>query len=468
MSCPIPQPPRVPFLGNILNVDSNDPWGSLKQLADKYGPIYKIDALGKHVVIVNSASLTEEICDEKRFRRCSTTPVINELRRAANDALFTAYDNEPSWGIAHRIMAPFVAPSSDDTRIEDLHEMASELLAKWTSSFGERVNLTEDMKRLNVQSVIYHFFNQRHNLLEGEGPGVVELMDHATWETVDRSARPKVLNWLYYDRIYDTYIKDFRKMAADFIVSKRAENPAKQDMLHALLFAKDPQTGECLDDEKVIDEIVTITVTASSTAGLMSFALYYLLRNPDKMIKARQEIDQVLGIGAKITVEDLSKLPYLEAVLRETLRLSATVPGFVLEPIPSDNPGEIVFLADGKYQVPNNQRLMVLLSAVNRDPDVFEDPDEFRPERMLGEAFERLPAGVKKSFGNGKRYCLGKRFALQLSMITLANVLRSVDLQAADEEYQLKQTGREICANFLAPVGFFVTVGPRNAVTNGQ
>ncbi|KAJ5819055.1 NADPH cytochrome P450 [Penicillium riverlandense] len=468
MSSPIPQPPRLPFLGNILDVDSNDPWGSFKRLADEYGPIYKIDALGKHVVVINNASLTEEVCDERRFRRCSTTEVMSELRRATNDALFTAYDNEPIWGIAHRIMAPSVAPSSDDMMIEDLHEMASELLAKWTSRFGERVNLTEDMKRLNVQSVIYHFFNQRYNLLNGEGPGVVELLDLATWETVDRPVRLRFLNWLYYDSVFDAYIKDFRKIAADFIASKRAEKPVKQDMLHALLFAKDPETGECLDDEKVIDEILTIIVTASSTAGLMSFALYYLLMNPDKIIQARQELDQVLGPGAKITVEDLAKLPYLEAVIRETLRLSATVPGFLLEPVPSDNPGEIVLLAGGKYQIPNNQRLMVLLAAVNRDPDVFEDPDAFRPERMLGEAYERLPAGVKKSFGNGKRYCLGKRFALQLSMITLATVLRSVDLQPVDEEYQLKQTGREICANFRAPVGFFVTVGPRNVVANGQ
>lgn len=390
------------------------------------------------------------------------------MRRAVNDALFTAYDNEPSWGIAHRIMAPFVTSSSDDMRINDLQEMASELLAKWTSRSSQRVNLTEDMKRLNVQSVMYHFFNQRHNLFRGEGPGVVELMDHATWETVKRPARPKLLNWLYYDRVFDTYIRDFRKIAADFIVSKKTEKPFKQDMLHALLFSKDPETNECLSDENVIDEIITITVTASSTAGLMAFAFYYLLTNPDKMIKAREEIDQILGLGTKITAEDLSKLPYLEAVLRETLRLSATAPGFLLEPVPSDNPGEVVLLAGGKYQIPKNQQIMVLLSAVNRDPDVFEDPDKFRPERMLGEAYEKLPAGVKKSFGNGKRYCFGKRFALQLSMITLASVLRSVDLQVADENYQLRQTGREICANFHAPVGFFVTVGPRNGFNNDK
>jgi cytochrome P450 len=432
------------------------------------GPIYKIDALGKDIVVIGNASLAEEVCDERRFRKCLTTPVMGELRRAVNDALFTAYDDEASWGIAHRIMAPSFAPSRDEVAVQELQEMASELLAKWTSSSGQQVNLTEDLKRLNVQSVIYHYFSQHLNFLGGEGPPVVELLDQATWEMVMRPTRPRILNWLYYDRVYNTYIQDSRKIAAGFIASRRVDKSVKQDLLQALLSAKDPETGEGLDDERVIDEIVTIIVTASSTTGLMSFALYYLLQNPDKMSKARQEVDQVLGAGAPITVEDLSKLPYLEAVLRETLRLSATVPGFLLEPVPSDNPEEIVVLEGGKYQMPQNQQIMVLLSAVNRDPDVFEDPDAFRPERMLGGAYEKLPAGVKKSFGNGKRYCLGKRFALHLSMITLASVLRNVDLQVADKNYQLRQTGREICANFHAPVGFGVTVGPRTSTTNGQ
>ncbi|KAJ5880342.1 NADPH cytochrome P450 [Penicillium subrubescens] len=479
MSSSIPQPPRLPLLGNIFDVDPNDPWGSLKRLADRYGellaflalaitdyqsgPIYKIEVLGKNIVVIASASLAEEVCDEKRFRKYIKAPVVQEMRKSVHDALFTAYDDEPSWGIAHRIMAPFVAPSTDDVRVRELQNMAAELVAKWTSMESQRVNVTEDLKRLNVQSVMSYFFNQRHDILAGQGPDVVRLMDRATWETIKRPGKPKLLRWLYYDRLFYAYIKDFRTIAADFIADKEAERPPKDDMLHALLTAKDPKTGQVMDRERVIDEIITIMVTASSTTGLMSFALYYLLTHPEEMTKARQEIDHVLGPHSPITPQDLGRLPYLEATLRETLRLSAAAPGFLVEPVPSGLPG-IISLAGGKYQIPSNQPIMVILSAVNRDPEVFQDPEVFRPERMLDEAYSRLPAGAKKGFGNGKRYCFGKRFAWQLSMITLISVLRGVDFKIADKDYKLKSTGKQICANFQAPVEFFVTAGPRNAL----
>ncbi|KAF3481177.1 NADPH cytochrome P450 [Arthroderma uncinatum] len=467
MPTPIPQPPGLPFLGNLFDLNSNDTWGSFKRLSDKYGPIFKIQVLGKQIVVVGNTSLAAEVCDEKRFRKCTGAASFLVMREAVHDALFTASDHEPSWGIAHRIMTPLIAPSSDDVRVKELQEMASELVAKWSSGTAqpERVHVTEDTKRLTVQSAIYHFFNQRHNLLGGKGPAVVELLDQISWEMVQRSSRPKLLTWLFYNGVYEKQIRDFRKIAADFMAAKRAEKTPKQDMLQALLTAKDPETGESLDEERVIDEIITIAITSNTAAGLISFVLYYLLKNPEEMAKARREIDAVLGSNSQITAQDLSKLPYLDAILMETLRLSATAPGFLVEPIPSDNAG-VVMLAGDKYQIPKDQTVIVLLAAVNRDPDVYEDPEAFRPERMMGEAFEKLPPGAKKWFGNGKRSCFGKRFALQLTMITLVEILRNFNLEMADPNYQLKTTSKEIGAFFRSPVGFYALTSPRkNPVT---
>ncbi|KAK2865258.1 hypothetical protein FQN49_003751 [Arthroderma sp. PD_2] len=469
MASPIPQPPGLPLLGNILDVNSNDTWGSFKRLADKYGPIFKVRILGKQIVVVGSASLAAEVGDEKRFRKKIGLPVFQVLREAVHDGLFTAYDNEPSWGIAHRIMVPFVAPSGDELRVKELQETTSELVTKWASSTGQpqRVHVTEDMKRLATQSAMYTFFNQRHNLLDGKGPAIIELLDHISWEMVKRSNRPTFLTWLFYNGVYEKQIREFRKMATDFIAAKRAEDSPKQDLLQALLTAKDPETGESLNEERVIDEIITIAITSATTSGLMAFALYFLLKNPEEMAKARNEIDTVLGSNRQITAQDLLRLPYLEAVLNETARLSTAAPGFLVEPVPSDNAG-VVTLAGGQYQIPKNQTVIVLLAAVNRDPDVFDNPEVFRPERMLGEAYEQLPPGAKKWFGNGKRYCYGKRFALQLTMVTVIEVLRNFELQMADPNYQLKDTGEEIGSFFRSPVGFFAMASPRKSPARAE
>ncbi|KAM5453464.1 hypothetical protein MaudCBS49596_002666 [Microsporum audouinii] len=462
MVASIPHPPGLPFLGNVFDFDPNDTWGSFKKLADKYGPIFKIKALGKQLVIVGNVELAAEVCDEKRFRKNIQAPMFQVMRQAVHDALFTAYDHEPSWGIAHRIMVPFVSPSSDDVRLKELQEMASELVTRWTSGSDQpqRVYITEDMKRLTTQSAMYIFFNQRHNVLGGEGPPIIELLEHASWEMVKRPNRPKFLTWLLYRGVYEKQIRDFRGMASDFIAAKKAENPPKQDMLHALLSAKDPETGETVDEERVIDEIITMVVTSTTTAGLITFSLFFLMKHPEVMAKVRQEIDTVFGSNPQITAQNLSRLPYLDAVLRETLRLSASAPGFLVEPIPSDHPGDVM-LAGGEYRVPKDQSILVLLSAVNRDPEVFEDPETFKPERMLEESFEKLPPGAKKWFGNGKRYCFGKRFALQLTMVVLIEVLRKFDLQMADPDYQLKVTGKEIVAFLQSPARLFAIANPR-------
>lgn len=354
-------------------------------------------------------------------------------------------------------MAPAVAASGDDTRVKQLQEMAADLVARWTAYPGQRVNVTKDLERLNFQSIIYYFFGQRFKYLEGPKPAILATMERFTWELSKRPSRPALLNMLFHDNDFQRDVEYLRKLATDLIAAKEAEEVPKLDMLHALIFGKDPQTGESLDKGRVVDEIITILTTGATTAAFLSWVLYFLLKNPCEMAKARQEIDTVLGPGDNITVADInSELPYCEAILRESLRLSAVVPGYIVEPVPSDDPSDVM-LANGKYKISKTQSVAVYLGGVNRDPAVFENPHEFRPERMMGGAYDKLPAGVKKGWGNGKRACYGKRFAWQLSVITLISILRDVNLEMAEKGYALKHNG----AFFQSPLEFFARVGPR-------
>ena len=154
-------------------------------------------------------------------------------------------------------------------------------------------------------------------------------------------------------------------------------------------------------------------------------------------------------------------MPYCEAILRESFRLCATAPGFNIEPLPTDGP---VLLGGGKYEIPKTQPMIAILSAVNRDPAVFDDPNAFKPERMLGEAFDRLPAGVKKGFGNGKRECYGKRYAWEWSLHTLVRIIKDVDFELADKEYTFDMEGKNFNGAFsVKPYGMFARTKKRNA-----
>ena len=473
MTTPIPQPPGIPLLGNIFDVDPSNTWTSLQKLWEKYGrfsliisvhpltntvlagEIFKITVLGQQIVFVGSVSLCEELCDEKRFRKFVGGPIV-EIRYAVHNSLFTAFDNEASWGIHHRILAPFITPAAVANWFPEVRDCTSELTAKWRAlGDGTQVSAISELNRLDLETTTLCFYGRKLNGLDGTEPRMISAMNGATSEAIKRPTRPKFVNWLFYQTKFHRDSGAMRQYAAECLEYRKANPTDRRDLLYAMMNGKDPETGKGLTEQQVIDEIVTMPIGSSTAPCVISSALYYLLKNPECITKAREEIDSVIG-ATEFTHDHLDHLPYCAGIIRETLRLSAAAPGFNIEPLP-DTKGP-VSLAGGKYQVPPKQTMIIVLHGVNRDPAVFEEPEAFRPERMMGESFERFPVGAKKWFGNGKRVCYGRHYAWMWNVITIVMLLREVDFEIVDSGYQLKQDG---WFN-LRPVDFDIKVKARS------
>ncbi|KAJ5350580.1 hypothetical protein N7541_008307 [Penicillium brevicompactum] len=455
MPSEIPGPSGIPILGNIFDIDPNQTWNSLNKLAREYGPIFKVTILGHPLVFISSVALLEEICDQTRFRKLVAGPV-KEIRYAVNDSLFTAYDKEPSWGIAHRIMMPHLTQSATDSLFGDMAEVIPDLTNKWSKSPKQRTLITKDLDRLLLASCKQCFFNQRVHVLEGAEPPMINAMEAATMEAMKRPTRPPPLNWLYQRRFAkDTKI--MRDFSAEVIkIRKTQPETVRKDILDAMINNKDPETGEKLADSQIIDEIISCFIGAATAPNLIAYALYYLMENPSAVEKAHEELDRVVGDG-KITLDHLKELHWVEAILRESIRLSAPAPGFNIEPIPNPGDESPILLAGGEYEVPHNQPMLAVLGQVNRDPAVFEDPEAFKPERVLGEKWDQLPAAAKKGFGNGKRECIGKIWAWRWSFFTLASILKDTKFELADPNYKLESNG----AFSVKPLNFYGLVSPR-------
>ncbi|CAG8393249.1 unnamed protein product [Penicillium salamii] len=457
MPTPIPGPAGVPLLGNIFDVDPNETWNSLNKLAKQYGRIFKINALGHEIVFISSVALLEEICDETRFRKCVTGPVV-EIRYAVHDSLFTAYHDEPSWGIAHNIMMPHLTQSATDSLFGDMAEVIPDLTKKWSAGVKQRTLITKDLDRLLLASCMQSFFNQRVHVLEGAEPPMINAMEAATMEAMKRPTRPRVLNWLH-QLTFAKNTKIMRDFSANVIKTRR-NNPetARKDILDAMINGSDPQSGKKLDESEMIDEIISCFIGAATAPNLISFALYYLMENPKEIEKAHEELDRVVGDG-KIELEHLKDLKYVEAILRESIRLSAPAPGFNIEPINAESKTDTapILIGGGEYQITHDQKMIAVLGQVNRDPEVFEDPEAFKPERVLGEKWDQLPAAAKKGFGNGKRECIGKLWAWRWSFFTLASILKDTNFELADPNYKLESNG----AFSVKPLNFYGLVGPR-------
>lgn len=141
---------------------------------------------------------------------------------------------------------------------------------------------------------------------------------------------------------------------------------------------------------------------------MLGFFLALVVENLEVYENVRKEIDSVIG-QRPITADDISRLPYIKACLREALRLYPPVWAFALTP-EGDELTDGLAILGGKWPIKRQQAVFIVLPSVHRDTDVWgSDVDEFRPERMLDENFKKLPPGCYKPFGNGQRACIGRK-----------------------------------------------------------
>lgn len=248
---------------------------------------------------------------------------------------------------------------------------------------------------------------------------------------------------------------DLQRNVSLEIINKRRNqtSPVQKDLLDTMLNGRDPKTGQIMDDKLIASNMQTFLVAGhETTSSLLTFVMYNLLKNPAAYLKAQREVDEVLGKGTMIP-RHMKDLKYLNAVLRETLRLYPTAPAF--SRVARPGAGEVVSV--GGHALERNIPITVLLGRIHRDPTVYgEDADCFRPERMLDENFERLPQNAWKvhkapvlsrhghtltsiqPFGTGVRGCIGRAFAWQESLLVTALLLQRFDFRLDNPAYDLK------------------------------
>lgn len=163
-------------------------------------------------------------------------------------------------------------------------------------------------------------------------------------------------------------------------------------------------------------------IAGSDTSGSTTeWAMAELLRNPEVMQRAREEVIQVIGSGTSNEVKesDIHRLPYIQAIVKETLRLHPPVP--LLLPYVAGNDVEV-----NGYTIHKASQVLINAWSIGRNPDFWADPLSFRPDRFIGSNidfkgrdFEYLP------FGAGRRICPGLPLANRMINLMLATLLHS-------------------------------------------
>ncbi len=447
---------RRRVLGDVRSINPDKPLQSVMARAKDLGPIFELHVFDQKFVFVTGAEVAAELCDESKFAK-GLSPALVALREFAGEGLFTAYNDDTNWALAHDLLRPAFTKSAMQSYHPIMLAAAQELFDLWDSRTGP-VDVSADMTKLTMETISRTAFSTDFGsfsraephpfipamiaaLKAGQRKGSLNAMPGAALLS-KRIDKKNAHHREYVDSLLD-----------GIIAERRAGDVDESDLLGIMLHTPHPETGQRLDDVNIRHQILTFLVAGhETTSGALSFALYYIAQNPDILAKAHAEVDQILGSDrdAEPTFEQVPKFRYLRRVLDEGLRLWPTAPAF------ARSPRETTVLSTGHTMRPEDWAIVVL-PMMQRDTSVWgEDADQFDPDRFLPENARGRQPHSYKPFGTGERSCIGRQFALHEAILVLARMLHRYDL-AADPGYELEITERLT----LMPKGFEVTLTPR-------
>ena len=392
---------------------ARDPLQFSLDMARRYGDIACTHFGARTLIWLNHPRLVEEVL-VGQHRACIKDPSTRELVALLGHGLLTN-EGEP-WRKQRRLAAPALQPK----RIAGYAATMTECTERFASSLrdDELRDIHADIMRVTLEIVgrtLLGFDTRRDSELVSRAlDDVFAYFDEVLFSPLGLVLRHIRLPVKVR---FERAVRALDGVVAQII--ERARRDASGEYLLAQLMAA-VDDGERMSDRQLRDEAMTMLLAGHETTALtITYALYSLARNPACEARLRAELDS-LG-GASPVLSDLERMPYLDAVVRESLRLYP--PAWAIG-------REIVSpLQIAGYDLPAGMEVVVSPFAMQRDPRFFREPERFMPERWLDEGRAAPPRYAYIPFGAGPRSCIGNHFAKLEAALVLASLLQQVRLQ---------------------------------------
>lgn len=408
-----PGPEGLPVVGNTLQF-RRDQLAFVRGAQRSFGNVATI-YLGKFPLVLFFRPEHVRYFLVDNARNFTNREFAWNLRSLLGDGLLTI-DGE-----FHRQQRRLVQPAFHKKRVESyagvMVQHTREMLDEWQP--GAEVDIAREMQTLTLRIVAKTLFDVD---LKTESRGLGQAFSDVIENPLDM---PFSLRGLPINLPFTPYGKHMAGRARldayvyELIERRRADGRDTGDVLSMLLSAQDE--GVTMTDLQVRDQTMTLFAAGhETTANALAWTFYLLSENPQARAKLHEELARVLA-GREPSVDDLSNLPYLEWVVNESLRMYP----------PAWTQGrrarEAFDLAG--YTFPAGTMVMFSQWVLHRLPDIWGDPDTFRPERWDPERGEKVPQGAYFPFGAGPRMCIGAPFAQLEARLLLATILQRFEPQ---------------------------------------
>lgn len=400
----------MPIVGVAFDL-RRDPLAGMRRMARDYGDIVRFYVMMQERTLLNRADLINQVLviQHAKFHKSELTRRITA--RMLGQGLLVSEGE--FWRRQRRMAQPAFHKSRTNDYGSTMLEIAQAHIRDWRG--GEERNIAQEMNALTLDIAVRTLFG---TTLPGEARKVGTAMTFLMRYSVRRQRIPFRIpeKWpTPANRRATRELEFIDSLVFRMISERRAEgNSNHHNDLLALLMAAMDEDGSQMTPQQLHDEAMTLFLAGhETTAQMLSWTWYALSENPAAEARLHEELHGVLG-GRPAGAADFPRLPYLQAVMNEVLRLYP--PAYILAR-EAVEPCEI-----GGYKLSVGSTVVLSQWITQRDPRYFDDPDAFRPERWLDGLENRLPPGAYFPFGDGPRRCIGQGFALLEAAIVTATL----------------------------------------------
>ncbi|CAN1186048.1 3,9-dihydroxypterocarpan 6A-monooxygenase [Linum perenne] len=438
-----PGPLALPLIGNLASLDPelHSYFGSL---ARKHGPILRLKLGQKLGIVISSPALAREILKDQdvAFANRDVPDVARAVAYGGSDIVWTPYGAE--WRMLRKVC---VLKMLSNTTLDSVYGLRRRELRRTVGfmagragsevDFGEQMFLTvmnvvtsmmwggtvgEGEEREKLGAEFRRLVSEITELLGS--PNLSDFFPALSRFDLQGLSKKVHTAGMSFDAIFEEVISRRTK------IEEAGEKKGGADFLEFLMKlvkdeggdAKTPLTMTHLK-ALLMDMIVGGTDTSANS---IEFAMAEVLNNPQVLKRAQQELDEVVGKENVVEESHIHNLPYLNCIMKESLRLHPALPLLV----PHCNPSQDCVV--GGYTVPKGSRVFVNVWSIHRDPSVWKDPLEFRPERFIDSNWDYSGNDLTYfPFGSGRRICAGIAMAERMFLFSLATFLHSFDWKLA-------------------------------------
>lgn len=350
------------------------------------------------------------------------TTMHAEMRRLLGGNLFDLMHDE--WLPRRRSLQPVFTKKHVQAFGGHMAQAAHAVVDSWVE--GQRIDLDAECRHLTMRALGRSVLGIE---LDRRAEAIDEPLRVVLKYIADRSTSPiRSPRWLPTPARARarTATATLRQLASDVLQACRADPDLDAPLVRALLAARDPETGKSLTDEEIRDElIVFIAAGHDTTATTLTYALWQLGRNPQIQETVRAEVAELED--RELTPDDVADLGYTVQVLKESLRLCPPAPGaarMAMRDIEVDG-----------HRVKAGTLVLFGIYAVQRDPQLWDRPLVFDPDRFRPEAVRRLNRWQYLPFGAGPRSCIGDHFAMLEATLALATIVRRAEIHSEKPEF---------------------------------